>query len=165
MSEEQQIQKIYYQPENLWKGRKAITELRKATGLSAKKVKIWLAKQALWQVHIPPPKRIDHPHYYVTEVNQMRQADLLYLSHDLVYQNTYKYTLNVIDVASRYKATFEDEESQRGRRDASRHLQERTFALPEGVPRRQRYRVQSRRLETDEGEGGEGSLCDDKVPP
>ena len=69
------------------------------------KVKVWLGKQALWQVHIPPPKRIDHPHYYVTEVNQMRQADLLYLSHDLVYQNTYKYTLNVIDVASRYKAS------------------------------------------------------------
>ena len=77
--------------------------LRKETGLPAKKVKAWLAKQALWQVHIPPPKRIDHPHYYVTKVNQMHQADLLYLPHDKVYQNTYKYTLNVIDVASRYK--------------------------------------------------------------
>ena len=99
------LEKIYYQPENLWKGRKAITELRKATGLPAKKVKAWLAEQALWQVHIPPPKRIDHPHYYVTEVNQMHQADLLYLPHDKVYQNTYKYTLNVIDVASRYKAS------------------------------------------------------------
>ena len=54
---------------------------------------------------MPPPKRIDHPHYYVTEVNKMHQADLLYLPHDLVYQNTYKYTLNVIDVASRYKAS------------------------------------------------------------
>ena len=35
----------------------------------------------------------------------MHQADMLYLPHDKVYQNTYKYTLNVIDVASRYKAT------------------------------------------------------------
>ena len=35
----------------------------------------------------------------------MHQADLLYLPHDKVYQNTYKYTLNVIDVASRYKAS------------------------------------------------------------
>ena len=102
---DEQMQKIFYQPENLWIGRKAITELRKATGLPAKKVKIWLAKQALWQVHIPPPKRIDHPHYYVTEVNKMHQADLMYLPHDKVYQNTYKYTLNVIDVASRYKAS------------------------------------------------------------
>ena len=59
----------------------------------------------MWQVHIPPPKRIDHPHYYVTEVNQMHQADLLYLPHDKVYQNTYKYALNVIDIASGYKAS------------------------------------------------------------
>ena len=35
----------------------------------------------------------------------MHQADLLFLPHDKVYQNTYKYTLNVIDVASRYKAS------------------------------------------------------------
>ena len=35
----------------------------------------------------------------------MHQADLLYLPHDKVYQNTYKYTLQVIDVASRYKAS------------------------------------------------------------
>ena len=99
------MQKIYYQPENLWKGRKAIIELRKATGLSVKKVKTWLAKQALWQVHIPPPKKIDHPHFYVTNVNQIHQADLLYLPHDKVYQNIYKYTLQVIDVASRFKAS------------------------------------------------------------
>ena len=99
------MQKIYYQPENLWKGRKAITELRKATGLQIKKVKLWIANQALWQVHIPPPKKIDHPHFYVTEVNKMHQADLMYLPHDKVYQNTYKYTLQVIDVASRYKVS------------------------------------------------------------
>ena len=96
---------IYYQPENLWKGRKAITRLRKATKLPLKQVKDWLAKQTLWQVHMPPPKRIDHPHFYVTKVNKMHQADLLYLPHDKVYQNTYKYTLNVIDVASRCKAS------------------------------------------------------------
>ena len=35
----------------------------------------------------------------------MHQADLLYLPHDKVYQNTYKYTLNVIDVASRFKVS------------------------------------------------------------
>ena len=35
----------------------------------------------------------------------MHQADLLYLPHDKVYQNTYKYVLNVIDVASRFKVS------------------------------------------------------------
>ena len=99
------MQRIFYQPENLWKGRKAMAELRKATGLQIKKVKLWLAKQALWQVHLPPPKKVDHPHFYVTKVNQMHQADLMYLPHDKVYQNTYKYTIQVIDVASRYKVS------------------------------------------------------------
>ena len=79
--------------------------LRKETGLPAKKVKAWLATQTQWQVHLPKPKRIDYAHFYVTKVNEMHQADLLYLPHDKVYQNTYKYTLNVIDVASRYKAS------------------------------------------------------------
>ena len=35
----------------------------------------------------------------------MHQVDLLYLPHDTVYGNTYKYVLCVIDVASRYKTT------------------------------------------------------------
>ena len=100
-----ELQKVYYEPENLWVGRKAITMHRKETKLPLKEVKAWVKKQALWQVHEPPPKRIYHPHYYVTEVNKVHQADLLFLPHDKVYENTYKYTLNVIDVASRYKAS------------------------------------------------------------
>ena len=99
------LAEIYYQPENLWKGRKAITELRKATGLPIKKVKLWVANQALWQVHLPRPKRIDYAHFYVNKVNEIYQADLLYLPHDKVYQSTYKYVLNVIDIASGYKAS------------------------------------------------------------
>ena len=99
------MQRIFYQPENLWKGRKAITELRKVTKLPAKKVKLWLSKQALWQVHLPRPKRIDYAHFYVIKVNMIHQADLLYLPHDQMYQTTYKYVLNVIDIASGYKAS------------------------------------------------------------
>ena len=41
----------------------------------------------------------------MTEVNKIHQADLLYLPHDKVYQNTYKYALQVIDVASRFKVS------------------------------------------------------------
>ena len=69
------LAEIYYQPEHLWTGRKAISMLREATKFPLKKVKAWLARQALWQVHIPPTMRIDHPHYYVTEVNKMHQAE------------------------------------------------------------------------------------------
>ena len=68
-------------------------------------MKAWLAKQALWQVHLPRPKRIDYAHFYVTKVNKIHQADLLYLPHDKIYQSTYKYVLNVIDIASGCKAS------------------------------------------------------------
>ena len=101
----EKLRDIYYQPENLWAGRKAIKLLQKESKESKKAVKEWLARQTLWQIHLPRPKRIDYAHFYVTKPNQLHQADLLFLPHDKVYQNTYKYTLNVIDVASGYKAS------------------------------------------------------------
>ena len=103
---EEELRAIYYQPENLWRGRKAIKMLRAAAeGVSTKAITHWLTLQALWQVHLPKPKRIDYAHFYVTKVNRIHQADLLYLPHDKVYQSTYKYVLNVIDIASGYKAS------------------------------------------------------------
>ena len=62
-----------------------------------------VSKQALWQVHIPPPKEINHPHYDVTKTNEQHQFDLLYIPHNIIEGNTYKYILTGIDVASRYK--------------------------------------------------------------
>ena len=73
--------------------------------MSKKDIKSWLAKQALWQVHIPPPKEIHHPHYDVTKPNEQHQFDLLYMSHNLFEGNMYKYILTGVDVASRYKVT------------------------------------------------------------
>ena len=87
------MSEIYYKPEHLWTGRKAIKLLQKASGLKLKVVKAWLFIQAFFQVFLPRPKRIDYAHFYVTKVNKIHQADLLYLPHDKVYQNTYKYTL------------------------------------------------------------------------
>ena len=40
------MSEIYYKPEHLWTGRKAIKLLQKASGLKLKVVKAWLAKQA-----------------------------------------------------------------------------------------------------------------------
>ena len=96
---------IFYQPENLWTGRKAEKMLKKESGLSLKIVRAWLALQAFFQIHLPRPKKIKYAHFYVTKPNQIHQADLLYLPHDKVYQNTYKYVLNVIDIASGYAAS------------------------------------------------------------
>ena len=71
--------------------------------MSRKDIRSWLAKQALWQVYIPPPKEINHPHYNVTKPNEKHQFDLLYMPHSVFEGNTYKYILTGIDVALRYK--------------------------------------------------------------
>ena len=103
MTDEEKLYQAYYEPDCLWSGNKAIKELHKITSMSKKDIKSWLAKQALWQVHIPPPKEINHPHYDVTKPNEQHQFDILYMPHNLFEGNTYKYILTGIDVASRYK--------------------------------------------------------------
>ena len=47
--------------DHLWNGHKAIQGLYKIMSMSKKDIKSWSAKQALYQVHIPPPKEINNP--------------------------------------------------------------------------------------------------------
>ena len=101
--DEDKLCQAYYEPDRLWTGGKAIKELHKITPMSKKYIKSWLAKQALWQVHIPPPKEIHHPHYDVAKPNEQHQFDLLYMPFNIFEGNTYKYILTSIDVVSRYK--------------------------------------------------------------
>ena len=97
------MDKLYYQPNHLWKGQKAIKKLKELSKVKPKVVKQWLLKQAFWHVRLPPPKHLDRPHYEVTIPNEMHQFDLLYMPSDTLYGNKYKYILSGIDVASRYK--------------------------------------------------------------
>ena len=97
------LQEIYYKPNHLWIGKKAINKLKKLTGLNINIIKQWLFKQAIYQVHLPAPKNIKRPHYEITIPNYMHQFDLLYMPGDTLYGNKYKYILSGIDVASRYK--------------------------------------------------------------
>ena len=97
------MDKIYYQPNHLWKGQKAVKKLAELSGGKPKTVKQWLSRQAFWQVHLPAPKRVDRPHYQVTTPNEMHQFDLLYMPSDTLYGNKYKYIPAGIDAASRYK--------------------------------------------------------------
>ena len=90
-------------PNHLRKGQKAIRKLKDLSKEKPKVVKQWLSKQAFWQVHLPPPKRVDRPHYQVTIPNEMHQFNLLYMPSNMLYGNKYKYILSGIDVASRYK--------------------------------------------------------------
>ena len=99
------MDKIYYQPNHLWKGTKAVKKLAELSGEKPKTVKQWLAWQAFWQVHLPAPKCIYRPHYQVTIPNKMHQFDLLHMQSDTLYGNKYKYILAGIDATSRYKVT------------------------------------------------------------
>ena len=103
MTDEEKLYQAYYQSDHLWTSGKAIKELHKITSTSRKDIRSWLGKQAFWQVHIPPSKETNHPHYDVTEPNEQHQFDFLYMPHNLFEGNTYKYILTGIDVASRYK--------------------------------------------------------------
>ena len=103
MTNKEKLYQAYYEPDRLWTGGKAIKELHKITSMSKIDIKPWLAKQAIWQIHIPPPKEIHHPHYDVTKPNEQQQFYLLYMRHNLFEGNTYKDILTDNDVASKYK--------------------------------------------------------------
>ena len=100
-----ELQSIYYQPSHLWKGQKAIRKLRELKKEKSTVIKLWLSRQAFWQVHSPPPKHVDRSHYEVMLPNEMQQLDLLYMPSDTLYRNKYKYVLSGVEVASRCKVT------------------------------------------------------------
>ena len=97
------LSKIYYSPGGYWKWYSAFSKLADASGVSENEAKEWLKKQALWQIYSPSPRYIPRPHWTVDKLNEIHQADLLFLPHDTVRRKTFKYALVVIDVASRYK--------------------------------------------------------------
>ena len=96
------MDKIYYQPNHLWKGQKAVKKLKEFSREKPKAVKQWLSRQAFCQVHLPAPKRVDRPNYLVTTPNEMHQFDLLHMPSDSLYGSKYKYILAGIDAASRF---------------------------------------------------------------
>ena len=100
------LSKIYYSPKGYWKGLAAVKKLATAAKVTEDIARAWLAKQALWQVYLPPPRYIPRPKFDVSTPNAVHQADLLFLPHDKLPRGkkVYKYALTVVDVASRYKA-------------------------------------------------------------
>ena len=84
-------------------GQKAIKKLKELSIEKPAVIKKWLFQQAIWQVHLPPPKHVNRPDYEVMIPNQMHQFDLPYMPSNTLYGNKYKYVLSGIDVAYRYK--------------------------------------------------------------
>ena len=67
-------------------------------------------KQPLYQIYLPAPKYIPGHNASMSlfaKPNDIHQADILCLPHDKFKKKTYKYALNIVDVASRYKGSYQ----------------------------------------------------------
>ena len=107
---DKKFNQIYYFDDGYWRGRSAIRKLSKATGSTKEEAERWLLKQPLYQTYLPAPKYIPRPNASLSlyaKPNDIHQADILYLPHDKFKKKTYKYALNIVDVASRYKESYQ----------------------------------------------------------
>ena len=107
---DKKFNQIYYSDDGYWRGRSAIQKLAKASGSTKEEAERWLLKQPLYQIYLPAPKYIPRPNASLSlcaKPNDIHQADILYLPHDKFKRKTYMYALNIVDVASRYKGSYQ----------------------------------------------------------
>ena len=104
--ENKKLANVYYSPKGFWKGLSAVKKLSQEAGVPEDEAKLWLMKQAIWQIYLPAPKNIPRPTFDVDFPNAVHQADLLFLPHGKLPRGKkiFKYALTVVDVASRFKA-------------------------------------------------------------
>ena len=107
---DKKFKQIYHSDNGYWRGKSAIQKLAKASGSTKEEVEKWLLQQSLYQIYLPQPKYIPRPNASMSlfaKPNNIHQADILYLPHDRYEKKTYKYALNIVDVASRYKGSYQ----------------------------------------------------------
>ena len=107
---DEKFKQIYYSDDGYWRGKSAIQKLSRASGSTKEEAEKWLMKQPLYQTYLPAPKYIPRPNASMSlfaKLNDIHQADILYLPHDKFKKKTYKYALNIVDVASRYKRSYQ----------------------------------------------------------
>ena len=107
---DKKLKQIYYSDFGYWRGKRAIQRLAKASDSTTEEAESWLLKQPLYQIYLPAPKYIPRPNASMSlfaKPNDIHQSDLLSLPHDKFKKKTYKYALNIVDVASRYKGSYQ----------------------------------------------------------
>ena len=107
---DKKFKQIYYSDDGYWRGKSAIQKLAKASSSMKEEAEKWLLKQPLYQIYLPPPKYVPRPNASLslfTKPNDIHQADIPYLPYDKFKKKTYKYALNIVDVASRYKGSYQ----------------------------------------------------------
>ena len=104
------FKQIYYSDGGYWRGKSAIQRLAKASGSTKEEAEKWLLKQPLYQIYLPAPKYIPRPNANMSlfaQPNDIHQSDLLSLPHDKFEKKMYRYALNIVDVASKYKGSYQ----------------------------------------------------------
>ena len=107
---DKKFNQIYYSDDGYWRGRSANQKLAKESGSTKEEAERWLLKQPLYQIYLPAPKYIPRPNASMSlfaKPNDIHQSDLLSLPHDNFKKKTYKYALNIVDVSSRYKLSYQ----------------------------------------------------------
>src|SRR5438045_3182433 len=103
------LQKIYYQPSGYQRTVKKLFEASQKAGFdfTLAEVEDWLERQAVHQIHKPRPRYIPRASFSsITTPNEVHQADILNMPYDKVGRITYLFCLNIVNVASRYKASI-----------------------------------------------------------
>ena len=107
---DKKFKQIYHSDDGYWRGKRAIQKLAKVSGSTKEEAEKWLLKQPLYQIYLQTPKYISRPNASMSlfaKPNDIHQSDLLSLPHDKFKKKTYKYALNIVDVASRYKESYQ----------------------------------------------------------
>ena len=104
------FKQIYYSDDGHWRSKSAIQKLSRASGSTKEETEKWLMKQPLYKIYLPDPKYIPRPNASMSlyaAPNDIHQVDILFLPHDRYEKKVYKYALNIVDVASRYKGSYQ----------------------------------------------------------
>ena len=107
---DKKFEQIYYSDDGYWRGKSAIQKLAKASGSTKEEAERLLLKQPLHQIYLPAPKyipRLNASMSLFTKPNDIHQSDLLSSPNDKFKKKTYMYALNIVDVASRYKGSYQ----------------------------------------------------------
>ena len=107
---DEKFKQIYYSDYGYWRGKSAIQKLSKKSGSTKEEAEKGPLQQPLYQIYLPAPKYIPRPNASMSlfaKPNDIHQADNLYLPHDRYEKKVYKYALNIVDVASRFKGSYQ----------------------------------------------------------
>src|SRR6266498_5323182 len=102
------LRDIYYRPTGYYSNPKSLRDACKKEGyrFSLQAVEEWLNQQESYQIDKYLSKHILRFSYgQITRPNCVHQCDILFLTYDHYKSKTYKAVLNVVNCASRFKAS------------------------------------------------------------